>query len=178
MPGRRGRSVIALGVINGRYTARTDEPFVVFIIGMRINNLFAVRRWLPTVRAMGPMLRELYRHPEKGFLGAEFFLYWRGPAIVQYWRSFEDLERFARNPEDPHMPAWQRFNRTVDKNGSVGIFHETFIVERGNFEAIYSNMPVFGLAKATEHVRAVGGRETARRRLMRGENEPAVPSPE
>ena len=93
--------MIALGVINGRYTARTDEPFVVFIIGMRINNLFAVRRWLPTVRAMGPMLRELYRHPEKGFLGAEFFLYWRGPAIVQYWRSFEDLERFARNPTRP-----------------------------------------------------------------------------
>ncbi len=23
-----------MGVINGRYTARTDEPFVVFIIGM------------------------------------------------------------------------------------------------------------------------------------------------
>jgi hypothetical protein len=49
---------------------------------------------------------------------------------------------------------------------------------RGNYEAIYGNMPVFGLAMATEHVRAVGGRETARRRLMRGENEPAVPSPE
>jgi hypothetical protein len=52
------------------------------------------------------------------------------------------------------------------------------MVERGNYESVYANMPVFGLAKATEHVRAVGGRETARRRLMRGENEPAVPSPE
>ena len=52
------------------------------------------------------------------------------------------------------------------------------MVERGNYEAIYSNMPVVGLAKATEHVRAVGGREAARRRMMRGENEPAVPSPE
>jgi len=51
-------------------------------------------------------------------------------------------------------------------------------VERRNFEAIYSNMPVFGLAKATEHVRAVGGRETARQRLLRRENEPAVHSPE
>jgi len=38
-------------------------------------------------------------------------------------------------------------------------------------------MPPFGLAKATEQVSVVG-RETARRRLMRGENEPAVPSPE
>jgi hypothetical protein len=75
------------------------------------------------------------------------------------------------------MPAWQRFNRTFGKDGSVGIFHETYITERGNYEAIYGNMPVFGLAKATEHVRAIGSRETARR-LMRGENEPAVPSPE
>jgi hypothetical protein len=165
-------------IVDGRFTARMDEPFVVFIIGMRINNVFAVRKWLPTLRAMGPMLRELYKHPEKGFLGGEFFFYGRGPALVQYWRSFEDLERFARNPDDPHLPAWQRFNRTVGSDGSVGIFHETFIVERGNYEAIYGNMPVFGLAKATEHVRAIGGRETARRRLMRGENEPAVPSPD
>jgi hypothetical protein len=147
-------------------------------IGMRINNLFAVRKWLPTLRAMGSMLRELYQHPEKGFLGAEFFFYGRGPATVQYWRSFGVLEKFARNPDDPHMPAWQRFHRIVGEDGSVGIFHETYMVTPGNFEAIYSNMPVFGLAKATEHVRAVGGRETARRRLMRGKNEPAVPSPE
>jgi len=165
-------------VEKGRFTAKMDEPFVVFIIGMRINDIFAVRKWLPTVRAMSPMLKELYQHPEKGFLGAEFFLYWSGPALVQYWRSFEDLEKFARNPDDPHMPAWQRFNRSVGKDGSVGIFHETYIVERANYEAIYSNMPPFGLAKATERVPAVGGRETARRRLMRGDNQPAVPSPE
>lgn len=52
------------------------------------------------------------------------------------------------------------------------------MVESGNYEAIYSNTPSFGLSKATERVRAVGARETARRRLMRGENEPAVSSPE
>jgi hypothetical protein len=27
---------------------------------------------------MGPTLKELYQHHEKGFLGGEFFLYWRG----------------------------------------------------------------------------------------------------
>ena len=115
-------------VMDERFTARMDEPFVVFIIGMRINNFFAVNKWLPTMRAMGPMLRELYQHPEKGFLGGEFFLYWRGPALVQYWSSFEDLERFARNPEDPHLPAWRRFNQTVGSDGSVGIWHETYIM--------------------------------------------------
>lgn len=166
------------GIMNGRYTARTDDPFVVFVIGMRINKLLAIGKWLPVFRAMPPMLRELHQHPEKGFLGGEFFLYGRGPALLQYWRSFEDLEKFARNPDDPHLPAWQHFNRTVGRDGTVGIFHETFIVERGAYEAVYANMPVFGLAKATEHVPAVGGRETARRRLLRGDNEPAVPSPE
>ena len=52
------------------------------------------------------------------------------------------------------------------------------MVEKANYEAIYSNVPVFGLARATERVPAVGRRETARRRLMRGENDPAVPTPE
>jgi hypothetical protein len=177
LPNLDGRKDSVAQVVNGRYTARMDEPFVVFIIGMRINRPLTVRKWVPTAWAMGPMLRELYQNPDKGFLGAETFVYWPGVTLVQYWRSFEDLEKFACDPDDPHMPAWQRFNRTVGKDGSVGIFHETFIVERGNYEAIYGNMPVFGLAKATEHVRAIGGRKTARR-LMRGENEPAVPSPE
>jgi hypothetical protein len=158
-------------VIPGRFTAKTDDPFVVFLIGMRINRPLAIGKWLPTARAMGPMLRELYRHPEKGFLGGEFFFYGRGPALVQYWRSFEDLEKFARDPEDPHMPAWQRFNREARKGGAVGIWHETYLVEPGAYEAIYANMPEFGLAKATERVPAIGGRETARCRLMREERD-------
>jgi hypothetical protein len=90
---------------------------------MRINKFFAFKTWVPTARAMGPMLRELYQHPEKGFLGGEFFL---------YWRSFEDLERFARNPDNPHLPAWRRFNQTVGADGSVGIWHKTYMVERAN----------------------------------------------
>lgn len=119
-------------VINRRFMAQTDEPFVVFMIGMRINRFLDFKRWVPTAWAMGPMLRELYGNPEKGFLGAETFLYWPGISLVQYWRSFEDLERFARDPEDPHFPAWRRFNRAVAKSGSVGIWHEMYTVEPGN----------------------------------------------
>ena len=83
-------------MIPGRFTAQMDEPFVVFLIGMRINRLLAFNKWIPTIRAMPPMLKELYQHPEKAFLGGEFFPYWRGPAVLQYWRSYEELERFAR----------------------------------------------------------------------------------
>jgi len=122
------------------------------------------------------MLRALVQHPEKGFLGGQTFFYWRGIALVQHWRSFEDLEKFARNREDPHLSAWKRFNKAIGSDGSVGIWHETYLVDAGKYEAVYGNMPVFGLAAATSHVPAVGRRETARRRLG-GANEPGVESP-
>ena len=99
----------------------------------------------------------------------------------QLWSSTGAPSRIwsgLRNPDDPHLPAWRRFNQTIGTDGSVGIWHETYAVEPGHHEAIYNNMPVFGLAKASEHVPAQGRLETARRRLRGGENEPAVPSPE
>jgi hypothetical protein len=164
-------------IFPGRYTAQTDEPFAVFIIGMRVNRLWALHKWIPTARAMGPMLRALYQHPEKGFLGARSFFMWRGVMLIQYWRSFEDLERFARAKDDPHMAAWQRFNKAVGGDGSVGIFHETYLVPAGQYETVYGNMPRFGLAAATEHVAISGRRGTARGRVGTG-REPAVPAHE
>jgi len=56
-------------VIPGRFTAQIDGPFVVFIIGMRVNRLTALRRWVPTFLAMPRMLAELSGHPETGYLG-------------------------------------------------------------------------------------------------------------
>lgn len=164
-------------VIPGRFTAQIDEPFVVFIIGMRVNRFLAFPKWIPTARAMGPMLRALFQHPEKGFLGAEGFLYWRGIGLIQYWRSFEDLERFAKDRDDPHLAAWRRFNRAVGSDGSVGIWHETYLVKRGQYEAIYANMPIFGLASATEHLPVGRRRDTARRRLGYEDEQPVVPAP-
>ena len=61
-------------IFSGRYTAKTDKPFVVFLIGMRINQLWRVDKWISVFTAMVPMLTTLYSHPEKGFLHAEFFL--------------------------------------------------------------------------------------------------------
>jgi hypothetical protein len=166
-------------VFNGRYTAATDQPFVVFIIGMRINRIWAVHKWLPVASAMGPMLSSLYRHPEKGFLDGMLMLGDRGPVMIQYWRSFEDLERFARGSEDPHLGAWKRFNQAVGGDGSVGIWHETYLVNPGEYETLYGNMPRMGLAKAVQHVPAVGRRHTARTRLETGgEHELVVPASE
>jgi len=162
-------------IYRGRYTVQIDGPFVVFIIGMRVNKLWAIHKWFPVARAMGPMIKELLAHRDLGLLHAEPYLYWRGVALVQYWRSFEHLERFARDPSLSHLSAWKRFNKAVGANGSVGIWHETYTVQAGQYECIYGNMPRMGLALAGEHMPAIGARETAKRR-MGLQGEPAVTS--
>lgn len=149
----------------GRFAAHSDEPFVVFLIGIRINRPLAIRRWLPPLAAMQSMLRELAVHADKGLLGSKAYVAWPTFLIVQYWRSFEDLERFARNPNDLHLPAWKRFNQQVGKSEVVGVFHETYRVAPGDYEAVYVNMPRFGLADAADHVPATGHFATARRRM-------------
>jgi hypothetical protein len=154
-------------VSSGRFTAHTDEPFVVFLIGMRVNKFWAFDKWTPAAQAMAPMLETLHRYPEKGFLGGENFfrLFPLTTLLLSYWRSFEDLERFARSPSEPHLKAWQSFNKSVGSDGSVGIWHETYRIDPGNYEVIYGNMPVFGLAAATNHLPVTAKRERASERL-------------
>jgi hypothetical protein len=94
-------------VFAGRFTAQTNEPFVVFLIGLRVNKFWSFSKWMPVAQAMTPMLQTLYKNPEKGFLGGENF-YRFSPIttlLLSYWRSFEDLENFARNPSEPHLEA-------------------------------------------------------------------------
>lgn len=62
-------------VFPGRFTARSDEPFVVFLIGMRVNRFLSFRKWIPVAKAMPPMIEELRKQPELGFLHAEFLFF-------------------------------------------------------------------------------------------------------
>lgn len=152
-------------VFPGRMTAELDGEYVVFLIGMRINKWWKVHRWLPVVRAMPPMLRALSQRPELGLLG---FSQWLGPPgtvmLVQYWRSVEQLEAFARDAALPHHPAWRAYNRAIGSNGDVGVWHETYVVGPGKSEAVYGNMPRFGLAKAGAHLPVSAKGETAAQR--------------
>ena len=151
-------------VIADRLTAQIDGEVVVFLIGMRINRIWKVHKWLPVALAMPRMLRELSADPDSGFLGFESWL--GNPTIaLQYWRSFEHLERYAKDSTRLHRPAWTAFNRAVGSNGDVGIWHETYRVKPGDYECIYNNMPPFGLGKATTAVPAKAGLETARARI-------------
>ena len=149
-----------MAIHQGRHTATIDDDFVVFLIGMRLNRPWKVRHLPWFMRTMPSMLSELEGDPEAGFLGAEKAIMFGGLAVVQYWRSFEHLERYARNPDAAHLPAWREFNRRIRGDGDIGIWHETYKVRAGEYEAIYGNMPRVGLGKFGEH-RPLGSTSTA-----------------
>ena len=150
-----------------RMTAEIDGDFVVFLIGMRINRPWKVHKWLPVFLAMPRMLKELAAHPESGCLATQNGL----GVIVQYWRSFDHLEAYARAHDHEHWPAWTNFNRKIRiSSGDVGIWHETYVVRAGEYEAVYGAMPRAGLAQAGRHVPTAGQRETARERMAPSHN--------
>ena len=135
----------------GRFTAEIDGDFVVFIIGAKPNPLPLIRglRDLGGNKGMKHMLDYLVAHPDKGLLGYEQLGI---GSWVQYWKSFDHLEAFAKDSDDPHLSVWRNYFKRVGKSGRTGIWHETFQVRAGEFEAIYTNMPDFGLGKASSFV--------------------------
>ena len=150
-----------------RMTARMDGEFAVFLIGMRVNNPLLVHKWLPVATAMPRMLRELYAQPELGLLSHEMW-FSRTVILVQYWRNLDALMAYARARNAAHLPAWQRFNRSVGTDGTVGIWHETYVARPGTYENVYVNMPAFGLGRAGRLVEARAGLQSAAGRLSPG----------
>ena len=81
-------------------------------------------------------------------------------------RSCEHLERFANDRDDPHVAAWRNYWKRVGKDTRTGIWHETYLVRAGEYEAVYGNMPPYGLGKASSLVPMSEG-SSARSRLKR-----------
>jgi hypothetical protein len=150
--------------MQGRWSATVEGDFVVFLIGTRPELRHPIR-WFRDVggrRGMNHMLGYLMKHPEKGLLGYEFGF----PVIVQYWRSYEQLEAFAKDTDDPHLEPMRRYWRRVGKDNRAGIWHETFLVRAGEYETIYANMPPFGLGKAGE-LAPLAGSSSGRNRMSK-----------
>lgn len=156
-------------IVANRMTAKLDGDFVVFLIGVRFNRIWKIWKWLPAFVAMPRMLAELEAHPEYGLLHARTHLGLRNIMIVQYWRSFADLHRYAVASEHEHLPAWKRFNRAIGSNGDVGVWHETFLVANGAYECVYNNMPIYGLAAAGTSIAADGRNKSAKGRLRQSD---------
>jgi hypothetical protein len=161
--------------LNRRIAAKVDGDFVVFIIGARFNRWWKVPKYAWFMTTMTKMLAELEASPASGFLGYERL----GPTTnVQYWRSFEQLIAYARSRDQSHYPYWVKFNKEVGSNGDVGIWHETYLVRAGEYEAIYNNMPLRGLAKAAQYIDAAGRNETAAGRAGQSDGTDAPIAPD
>jgi Domain of unknown function (DUF4188) len=154
-------------LVTERMCAEVEGEVVVFLIGMRINKLWKVWKWFPVVVAMPRMLKELEAHPELGMLSARPQIGLRNLWVLQYWRSAEHLQAYARADTKAHLPAWQAFNRKIGTGGDVGIWHETYVVPRDHAESVYVNMPRYGLGLVGTLFPAKGQRATAAKRLGR-----------
>lgn len=149
-------------------THNTDEPIALFLIGFRINKPWRLKQWVPVFTAMPRMLAELSKDPASGLLHYQLALLPRGAMVIQYWRSTEDIYRYARDTDREHWPAWKAFyTRAKSAPEAVGIWHETFDVPAGRTESLYGAMPVTGLAAATASEPVTAATRTARQRMRR-----------
>jgi len=160
-------------IIQKRVCAEIEGPFVIFLIGARINKPWKLNVVLPFLATMPRMLKELTAEPELGLLHVRSEFSGLSANLIQYWRSFEHLEAYARAPERQHLPAWRWFNTQLGSNGDIGIWHETYLIQPGCYETVYNNMPRYGLGAAGTLVDAVGARQTAHQRLKAAATEAA-----
>ena len=113
-----------------RMTHDYDGELVVFLIGMRINQLWRPDLWWPVFSAMPRMLAELMTDPESGLMGYRLTFGRGGPLLVQYWNSHEKLYAYASNPTAAHRPAWTPV-QPDDPQGTRGRRHLARDLRRG-----------------------------------------------
>ena len=111
------------------------------------------------------MLAERSAHPECDCRA----VHGRAGFSVQYWRSFDHLEAYARSAGHAQWPARTAFNRQVRANsGDVGIWHDAYLVPAGEYETLYRSVPRMGLARAGQHLPIADHLDTPRQRLRAG----------
>jgi Domain of unknown function (DUF4188) len=159
---RNGRS---RAVRTGRWMATRDEPFAVFVFGMRLNRLRGLPRFVWGLRVLRSVLRDLDAHPERGFLAGQVYRAGRTLIAVQYWESFDALDAWARDHRLPHRRPWQQYLREALGDEAMGLWHETYLASPGGWEGVYVNMPPWGLAAGGEAVEMQATRGSARQRL-------------
>lgn len=150
-----------------RQSATPPPGTVLFLVGMRINKLWAIHKWLPVMIAMPKMIMEQVKNPEIGVIGTpRSFISGRLIQTQQYWRSYELLEKYAADTNRNHFPAWKKFNKASRGNDAVGIYHETYVVTANGHENIFVNLKkpiLMGDAVGVTEVTSL--RDSARQRI-------------
>ncbi|KAJ6024763.1 hypothetical protein N7540_005560 [Penicillium herquei] len=129
----------------------SDASVVVFLLGSRSNHPLGVLA--PGMIGMGlrvkDMIAEMYADPEKsGILGTSRWVKQEDAAgnesmNVFYLRDYDSLRRFANG--EMHMESVRYWAKLVKENPHLTIYHETYVVPKGHWEAIYVHSKPTGL---------------------------------
>jgi len=157
-------------IYRGRWTAEIEGDFCVFHIGIILNGLIPSKELGEISKSFVAMHKELEAEPEKfGFFGSTTYSsqnrYVDLALTVQYWRSQDHLNAYARDHMGKHFPSMIWSSKVVKVSDHIGFWHESFKVHAGEYEAIYVNCPQILMGKAGTLVKAEGKRNTARGRL-------------
>ena len=157
-------------VMRGWYTGEMEGDFCVFHIGLILNGNIPSKEMKQIGDAFNSMIKELEADPEKyGFLGATNYISGNtrvdSTMTIQYWRSQEHLNAYARERMSKHLPGMIWSSRLMKVSAHIGLWHESFTVRAGDYESIYMNCPRILLGKAGRLVPATGKKRTARGRL-------------
>ena len=157
-------------VIHGRYTGEIEGDFCVFHIGLILNGNVPSKEMKEIGDGFNSMIKELEADPKKyGFLGATSYVSANTRVdtvmAIQYWRSQEHLNAYARDGMLKHLPVMVWASGMSKTSAHVGFWHESFTVRAGDYQSIYVNCPQILLGKAGRLVPATGRKRTARGRL-------------
>jgi hypothetical protein len=153
-------------VVRGRKTAVIEGDFVVFHIGARPNKqLDQFYKWMG--EATDAMLKEQEENPDIGCLGTEMYFGRKGGILIQYWRSTDHLNKFARSRTNSHAGPWAKLMAKARENADYGFWHEAFEVKAGKYDTVYINCPpmLLGNCRSVNLVQAEGKMQSGAGRL-------------
>lgn len=159
-------------VVRGRKTAVIEGDFVVFMIGARPNKYMdGFFKWMGD--AMEAMIKEQEENPEIGCLGSESFVGDSGTLLVQYWKSMDHLNRYARSNTNKHASPWAKLMKMGRESADYGFYHEAYEVKAGAYDCIYVNLPpmLLGNCRGVQLVQAEGKMKSAAGRLGKTDGE-------
>ncbi|KAL3459674.1 hypothetical protein BJX64DRAFT_264501 [Aspergillus heterothallicus] len=152
---------------DGSFTATpASQPVVVFHLAARINHPLGMLA--PGAKTLGDhatkMVADMSADAEKyGLLGLSHWTKQEDGAgnetmFIFYLRDYDGLHRFAH--DKVHMDGVVWWTQIVKDHPHIAIFHETYVVPKGQWENIYINSKPTGMADTLFPVK--GKREFAR----------------
>ncbi|MFM1802685.1 MAG: hypothetical protein RJA81_2037 [Planctomycetota bacterium] len=117
--------------------ADSNSCFCMIRLGMMVHRVRAIPLIRKFQKAIDQAAREAMQ-AQAGLLQSERMIFrWNHFGYLQYWNTLDQM--LAWSHEKPHTDWWAAAVNRQRKNQDFSIYHETYVVERGNFEAIYMN---------------------------------------